>query len=281
MNINRTPASLTTAITMLLALPVLTLIGAPGHHLASPLRSPITLEAAAYVTATSSDSARACRVPVAAQDGHERNQPPLSYNQALRLIRTVTPGLVDITATLPSGAKAGTGIVLTANGRVLTADHVVSHAIALSVRDLGNGLDYAARIVGTDPFHDLAVLQLDGATQLHTVHLGGRVAIGEMVASIGNAGGRGQPSLGAGPVVALRQRITSTTGQNQPLTGLIEACNGVEPGESGGPLVTADGLVVGLTVATQLSDDGTPNGHGYAVPIATAMRAVRWILENT
>jgi S1-C subfamily serine protease len=138
---------------------------------------------------------------------------------------------------------------------------------------------YAAKIVGVDQAHDIAVLQLDGATQLHTVHLGGRVAIGDVVASIGNAGGRELPSLGAGHVVALAQRITSTTGR-APLTGLIEARNGVEPGESGGPLVTTDGLVVGVTVATQLSDEGTPNGYGYAIPIATAITAVRRILEN-
>jgi S1-C subfamily serine protease len=120
-------------------------------------------------------------VPVTVHDEDEHNHPPLSYKQVLRLICTVTPGLVNITATLPDGAQAGTGIVLTSNGRVLTADHVVSHAIALSVRDLGNGFDYAARIVGTDPAHDIAVLQLDGATQLHTVHLGGRVAVGDVV----------------------------------------------------------------------------------------------------
>lgn len=273
------PGTAVRAVTILLlaaaVLPGLT----PGHP-APQARQPLTVAAAAHVAATSSDSARACRVPVTVHDEHEHNQPPLSYNQALRLIRTVTPGLVNITATLPHGAKAGTGIVLTTNGRVLTADHVVSHAIALSLRDLGNGLDYAARIVGTDPAHDIAVLQLDGATQLHTVHLGGRVAIGDVIASIGNAGGRGQPSLGAGPVVALRQRITSTTGQAQPLTGLIEARNGVEPGESGGPLVTTDGLVVGITVATQLSDDGAPNGYGYAVPIATAITAIRCILRR-
>jgi S1-C subfamily serine protease len=95
------------------------------------------------------------------------------------------------------------------------------------------------------------------------VRLGGRVSVGTVVAAIGNAGGRGQPSLGAGPVVALRQSITSTTGHDRPLSGLIEAINGVEPGESGGPMVTVSGAVVAITVATQLGPDGAPNGHGW------------------
>jgi S1-C subfamily serine protease len=283
MNTNRHRASLTTATTMLLALLVLILTGDTTRESASPARPALTIAAAVHTSAApASTQAGRATITTSGQDEQERDQPGLSYNQAVRLMRTVTPGLVDITTTLSGGdGKAGTGIVLSSKGVVMTDYHVVSGATALSVHDLGNGLDYGARILGVDRVHDIAVLALAGATHLHTARLGGLVSIGTVVASIGNAGGLGDPSLGAGPVVALNQSITSTTGQTRPLTGLIEATNGVEPGESGGPMVSASGAVVGVTVATQLGGDGQPNGHGYAVPVTIAMAAVHRILART
>lgn len=282
MTINPHFARLATAITTVLGFLILTLNGTPVDHPAPTAKTPVTVAAAARVTAGSREApVGRATITTTGRDEQGRDRPALSYCQAVRLMSTVTPALVDISAALAGGdGKAGTGIVLTATGRVVTNYHVISGATGLSVHDLGNGLDYRARIVGLDRVDDIAVLQLVGAAHLRTARLGGRVSLGTVVASIGNAGGRGQPSLGAGPVVALHRQVTSTTGQARPLTGLIEARNGVEPGESGGPLVTADGLVVGVTVATQLSDDGTPDGHGYAIPIATAITALRHILEN-
>ena len=282
MTTNRHHTRLTTT-TMLLASLILTLTGTPAQQPPSPAMPARTIAAAAHIpAATLTAHGRATITTTSGQDEQERDQPALTYNQALRLMHTVTPGLVDIATTLAGGdGKAGTGITLTSSGVIMTNYHVISGATALSVHDLGNGLDYGARIVGVDKVHDIAVLALDGATHLRTARLGGRVSIGEVVASIGNAGGLGDPSLGAGPVVALHQAITSTTGQARPLTGLIEATNGVEPGESGGPLVTASGAVVGMTVATQLDEAGNPNGHGYAIPLSVVMAAVHRILAAT
>lgn len=281
MSTTRQAARLSTAITLLLAFLVLAIAGTPAHPEAPLARVPLTLAAAAHLPGAGALS-QPETITTTDQDEQERDQPALSYTQALRLMRTVTPGLVNITTTLPGRhGTAGTGIVLTSSGLVLTNAHVISGAIALSVHDLGNGLDYAARIVGVDRVHDIAVLQLAGAAHLHTARLGGKVTVGTVVASIGNAHGFGAPSLGAGRVVALHQTIASTTGQARPLTGLIEARNGVEPGESGGPMVNTHGHVIGVTVATQLDGEGNPTGHGYAIPIATAIAAVRCILENT
>jgi S1-C subfamily serine protease len=208
-------------------------------------------------------------------------RPPLPHSAAKKLMHKVTPGLVNVAVGLGNGrGKAGTGIVLTSTGLVLTNDHVISHATTLAVKDLGDGRDYPATILGADPVHDIAVLQLRGAMHLHTARLGGSVTVGEQVASIGNAHGLGAPSLGAGPVTRLHQSIESTTGQTHRLTGLIEAYNGVQPGESGGPMVNVRGQVIGVTVATELTTDGAPEGHGYAIPIRTALTAAHRLLNH-
>src|ERR1700722_18674178 len=87
----------------------------------------------------------------------------------------ITPALVDVNTTFnyQGAAGAGTGIVLTANGEILTNNHVVDGATSISVTDLGNGRHYSASVVGYDPVHDMAVLQLRNAAGLKTASLGG------------------------------------------------------------------------------------------------------------
>jgi len=105
----------------------------------------------------------------------------------------VSPGLVDVTSTLGyAGATAmGTGIVLTSNGEVLTNNHVINGATSVSVTDIGNGKTYKATVVGYDASHDIAVLQLSGASGLTTATTGdsSTVQVGDKVVGIGNAGG--------------------------------------------------------------------------------------------
>ena len=85
----------------------------------------------------------------------------------------VDPGLVDVVTTLgyQSGKAAGTGMVLTPNGEVLTNNHVIDGATSIKVTDVGNGRTYPAKVVGYDKTHDVAVLQLQGASGLQTVTL--------------------------------------------------------------------------------------------------------------
>ena len=166
----------------------------------------------------------------------------------------VDPGVVDIDTTLeyPGERAEGTGIVLTSNGEVLTNNHVIEGATAISVTDVGNGRTYVARLLGYDRTSDVAVLQLENASGLRTVSLGNSssVRVGEGIVGIGNAGGTGgTPSYAGGSVTALDQSITASdeaTGTSENLAGLIETDADIRPGDSGGPLVNGSGRVVGM-----------------------------------
>ncbi|HVA06036.1 MAG TPA: trypsin-like peptidase domain-containing protein, partial [Acidimicrobiales bacterium] len=105
----------------------------------------------------------------------------------------VDPGLVDINTSLGYAQEqaAGTGIVLSPNGEILTNNHVIEGATTISVTDVGNGKTYSASVVGYDRSQDIAVLQLHGASGLQTAALGksSTVSVGQGVVGVGNAGG--------------------------------------------------------------------------------------------
>src|SRR5262249_37655979 len=123
-----------------------------------------------------------------------RNHKSLTTSQ---IAVKVGPGLVDVTSTLgyAHAGAAGTGMVLTPSGLILTNNHVVEGATALKATDVGNGRTYRAVVVGYDRTHDIAVIKLVGASGLKTVTLGGsdQVSIGQEVVALRNAGGRGGP----------------------------------------------------------------------------------------
>jgi S1-C subfamily serine protease len=184
----------------------------------------------------------------------------------------VDPTLVDINTTLglENAAAAGTGIVLTSTGEILTNNHVIDGATAITATDVGNGKTYTATVVGYDVRDDLAVLQLQGASGLATASIGdsSTLTAGATIAAIGNAGGvGGTPSAVGGTVTALDQSITASDeggGNAEQLTGLIAVAADIQAGDSGGPLVDRAGHIVGIDTA------GDGNGTGYAIPINTA-----------
>ena len=166
--------------------------------------------------------------------------------QVSPLAARVDPGLVDVTATLgyQQAVSAGTGMVLTPSGRVITNNHVIEGATSITVTDVGNHRAYTAALAGYDQGQDIAVLQLAAATELKTVSLSSSssVTVGEKVLALGNAGGQGgTPAAAAGTVTALGQSITATdqfAGIPGQLTGLIQTDVPLQPGDSGGPLVS-------------------------------------------
>ena len=196
----------------------------------------------------------------------------------------VAPQIVDITARFPDGLVAGTGMVITASGEVLTNNHVIESASAIEAQVGGTGAVYRARVVGSDAAADVALLQLEGASGLTTVSVSSAsLGVGDPVVAVGNALGRsGPPSGSGGRVTALDRTITATdeSGQTaETLDGLIEVDASILPGDSGGPLVDGAGRVVGMDTAASSRRFRFVNGgsEGFAIPIATAMAVARQI----
>ncbi|MDQ1739993.1 MAG: hypothetical protein QOE53_1645, partial [Pseudonocardiales bacterium] len=191
-------------------------------------------------------------------------------------------GVVNINTTLNygEGRAAGTGIVLTPNGEILTNNHVVEGSTAITVTVVTTGKSYTATVVGTDPSDDVSVLQLKDASGLATAKLGDseKVAVGDAVTAVGNAGGTGgTPTAAPGTVTALNQALTASdaNGSNaERLSGMIEVNAAIEAGDSGGPLYdNATGAVIGIDTAASSASARFATGAttGYAIPIGKAL----------
>lgn len=194
--------------------------------------------------------------------------------------RTPNPdaGVVDVVTQLEGNARgAGTGIVLTPDGTVLTNNHVIDGATSIQVTDVTSGRSYPAAVTGYDVGQDVAVLRLAGAAGLPTEPLGdsSRIRPDDPVMAVGNAGGRGgPPDHSTGRVTGVDQAITAGgDDSSERLDGMLRVSARLEQGESGGPLLDAAGRVVGVDTATsEEPGDGHVNGPGYAIPINTALR---------
>jgi S1-C subfamily serine protease len=205
----------------------------------------------------------------------------------------VDPGLVDINTTLgyQQEQAAGTGIVLSSGGVILTNNHVIDGATTISVTDIGNGKTYTASVVGYDRTKDIAVLQLHNASGLTTANLAdsSTASVGQDVVGVGNAGGTGgTPSAAGGTVTALNQSITASDegdGTSEQLSGLIETNADIQPGDSGGALVNTSGQVLGVDTAASAgfsfqSNDQSSGTQGFAIPINTALSIAHQIVAG-
>lgn len=215
-----------------------------------------------------------------------------SASSTAKAVSSVT-GIVDVNTNLAyeDAAAAGTGMVLTSSGEVLTNNHVIRGATTIHVTDLDNGRTYSAAVVGYDVTADVAVLQLKNASGLKTAPLGNSATakIGEAVTAIGNAGGvGGTPSSVTGTITHLNQSITaSDEGANAELLhGLIQTDAALQPGDSGGPLVNNTGQVLGMDTAASASFSFGGYGYdnqateSYSIPIDEALTVAHQIETN-
>ena len=194
------------------------------------------------------------------------------------------PAIVDVTATLgQTGEAAGTGMVLTSNGEILTNNHVIAGNTSLSVKISTRSQTYPAKLLGTDPTDDVALIQAEGVSGLSTLALGNStsLSVGDGVVAIGNAYNRaGPPTVTQGNVTALGRSINvrSDFGDSEALANLIEHNAQLEPGNSGGPLFDAAGKVVGMNTAAASGAIPTAGTNdGFAIPIDDALTIVHQI----
>jgi S1-C subfamily serine protease len=206
------------------------------------------------------------------------------------VLAKVEPAVVSIDSQSASGSSggdfveaAGTGMILTPDGEVLTNDHVVTGATSVTVTLFGQTTAMAAHVLGTDPGHDLALVQIDHASNLPTVALGdsGQTQVGDGVLAIGNALAlAGGPSVTEGIISAVGRSLTAQndSGQTENLTGLLQTDAAINPGNSGGPLVDAQAQVVGMNTAVASSSTG--NAPTQNIGFAIAIDSVKPLLAE-
>ena len=188
---------------------------------------------------------------------------------------TLRPSIVSVSTDVgdanQTGEGVGTGIVLTSDGQILTNAHVVAGATQVRVRLAGEGNPRSAKILATDPGHDLALLAVD-ATGLIPATLADpdNVRVGDEVLAIGYALDLdGEASVTLGIVSALGRTIRIDAGA---LDGMIQTDAAISSGNSGGPLVNAAGEVVGVNTAVARSDaSNTATSIGFSISMAQAI----------
>ncbi|MBP2370503.1 S1C family serine protease [Pseudonocardia parietis] len=197
----------------------------------------------------------------------------------------ITPSTVDIQVRTAEGASEGSGIVLTADGEVLTNNHVVSGAgngaqITVSTSD---GSQYRATVVGTSPSYDLAVLRLEGASGLKAATLGesGSVQVGEQVVATGSPQGL-SGTVTAGIVSALNRTVAAGGEGEAPVVyNGLQTDAPINQGNSGGPLVNLEGQVIGINSAIATTGQGAGSiGLGFAIPVDTAKRVAQELMSE-
>ncbi|HET9691922.1 MAG TPA: trypsin-like peptidase domain-containing protein, partial [Acidimicrobiales bacterium] len=194
------------------------------------------------------------------------------------VVSTVDKSVVDINTELgyQNGAAAGTGMVLTADGVVLTNNHVIDGATSISVTLVSSGKTFKAHVLGDDVTQDVALIQIDNASGLTPIAVSNSsVKVGDQVVAIGNAGGAGgTPSAVSGAVTDLNRQITASdqNGANaEQLSGLIQTDAPIQAGDSGGPLVNTKGQVIGMDTAASSSNQfNGAASEGFAIPISEA-----------
>ncbi|MFE7648199.1 S1C family serine protease [Streptomyces phaeoluteigriseus] len=214
----------------------------------------------------------------------------------------VSPSVVEINATLGSGSSTGSGVIITSDGEILTNNHVISGASSIKV-STSDGKEYTAKVVGTDSKKDLALIKLENASGLKTATLGNSdgVKVGDTVVAIGSPEGL-TGTVTSGIVSALDRDVTVSTdesqgrqqqqqGGNWPFEFGGQEFNGdtgsstttykalqtdasLNPGNSGGALIDANGNIIGINSAMYSAADATSStagsvGLGFAIPINT------------
>jgi S1-C subfamily serine protease len=191
----------------------------------------------------------------------------------------VTPSIVNVNTTLAQGRAAGTGIIISSSGLMVTNNHVIADSTSIKVDIGGTGNTHSAHVLGYDVADDVALVQIEGVSNLKVAQLGdpSQVNVGDPVVAIGNALGKGgSPAVTQGKVTALNQDVTAgdaSGGTTETLHNMIQIDAPIQPGDSGGALVNADGKIIGINTAAAGGRFRQQSGSnvGFAIPITNAI----------
>jgi putative serine protease PepD len=239
--------------------------------------------AVAYATLSGGDTV-VKQVTVKQAESVASSSAPLSVNQ---IYRKANRGVVEITVTTGGGNSQfgggggqaqGSGWVYDSDGHIVTNDHVVDGAQSISVR-FWNGKTYSASVVGTDQSTDLAVIKVDApSSELHPLQVGDSSAlqVGDGVVAIGSPFGL-EETVTSGIVSALHRAITAPN--NFTINDSIQTDAAINHGNSGGPLLNAQGEVVGVNAQIK-SDSGGNEGVGFAIPSNTVKSIASQLISS-
>ena len=226
--------------------------------------------AATYAALSSGNSKTVVHQVTVPDSQPAANTSGLSVHSIYELARKGVVKITVSTGASPLGGSSqaqGSGFVYDSDGHVVTNQHVVDGAQSVSVQ-LWNGKSYIAHVVGTDASTDIAVLKVDApSSQLFPLTLAdsSKVAVGDSVVAIGSPFGL-QETVTSGIVSALHREMTSPN--NFAIDDSIQTDAAINHGNSGGPLLNAQGKVIGVTSQIE-SDSGGSDGVGFAVPSDT------------
>jgi S1-C subfamily serine protease len=196
------------------------------------------------------------------------------------LVNEVLPAVVSIEVTDSQEQDEGSGMIISSNGLVITNNHVIELAsedgAPITVTESGSTKAQKAALVGTDPSDDVALIRIDGASNLKTITFGDsdKAVIGDAVVAIGNALGlsQGSPTVTQGIISATGRTVTAgdTESDTETLSDLIQTDAAINPGNSGGPLIDTAGQVIGMNtaVAGDTGDGTDAQNIGFAIPSA-------------
>ena len=171
---------------------------------------------------------------------------------------------------------AGTGVIVSRDGYILTNRHVVADSAATYTALLSDGRQLAGRVIFRDPTNDLALLKIDGAFAAAPFGNSGSLKLGQTVFAIGNALGEYSNSVSVGIISGLDRTIEANDGrQTVRLAGVLQTDAAINPGNSGGPLMTLTGEVIGVNVATVIGSSNI----SFSIPVNTAKELVNRYLQ--
>jgi len=228
--------------------------------------------------------------PVLTQTGGNTAQ-TAATSSIEKVAKSVLPSVVMIDVTGPNGEGSGSGIVLSQDGKILTNNHVVAIAGRTGTLQVAfnDGSHAPAKILGTDPLTDTAVIQAQGVKNLTPATLGhsSSLQVGQGVVAIGSPFGL-DATVTSGIVSALNRPVNvgQVSQGNSTVYPAIQTDAAINPGNSGGPLVNLSGEVVGIDAAIQTATDTTGQGEpgsiglGFAIPIDEVLPIVKQMIKG-